>query len=450
MRASTQHRRPWKKSRIFVGIGISIVASCGLQSRIFQTVAVDGVATVKQVIGIGISTVVSQGLQSRILEMMGAVGIATVQHLGQECSHARHCRKFGWCDFCGTGATHGACCRMVHWPLNAKGHFPTACKGAMGFTSLFEHQCVLSVYTRPLAINCPSNPYKPRLAAGNHSLSRIPSKNQQLSWQESLGFVEEPDEQWVRRKWRHARQMSKESATRSEFAKLVDLGRWLSRYEPSFGCELKERIGELGDGGKWVCNVDTIKANIQHGEQCLVYSVGSNGQVDFEQSIHHEISAQCEVHVFDPADWFEFELRPNGSLCPPSFIQYHPWALGTVEPAKSMADIVQELGHTGRKIDLLKIDCEGCEWSTYRGWFAEGVDIRQILVELHGDLATNELQGRPATSNDIQSFFSFLFEHGYVIFHKEPTLGWKCGSFAEFSFLKLDPRFRDASSLQHE
>ena len=47
----------------------------------------------------------------------------------------------------------------------------------------------------------------------------------------------------------------------------------------------------------------------------------------------------------------------------------------------SMQETVKELGHENRVIDILKIDCEGCEWFTYKDWLE--FDIRQILVETH-------------------------------------------------------------------
>ena len=74
----------------------------------------------------------------------------------------------------------------------------------------------------------------------------------------------------------------------------------------------------------------------------------------------------CEIHTFDPT------LTENfvGS----DYATFHPWALGidgqdfifrgidgnsTRVKSKSLATIVSELGHdTGRKIDILKIDCE--------------------------------------------------------------------------------------------
>mmetsp|Transcript_17632 Transcript_17632/g.55830 ORF Transcript_17632/g.55830 Transcript_17632/m.55830 type:complete len:101 (-) Transcript_17632:18-320(-) len=100
-----------------------------------------------------------------------------------------------------------------------------------------------------------------------------------------------------------------------------------------------------------------------------------------------------------------------------------------------MSQLVGELGHAGRRIDIFKIDCEGCEWETYESWLTSGVDIRQILVEMHWKHQTQV----------VHQVFEFLFARGYVVFHKEPnTFGCK-GECIEYAFLKLHPAFNSAA-----
>jgi len=195
-------------------------------------------------------------------------------------------------------------------------------------------------------------------------------------------------------------------------------------YEPSFHCEFEERIGAMGDGGKWMCDPTRIQQATKSGKgKCLVYSVGSNGDFSFEASVLSQISEDCEVHTFDPAK--------AGTWKAPEGVKYHSVALGEFAPAKPLAQIVKELGHVGRKIDLFKIDCEGCEWETFKSWFGTGVGIGQILVELHW-------RDNPDVIHD---FFHFLFQQGYVIFNKEPnTLGCQ-GECIEYAFLKMAPSF---------
>ena len=80
------------------------------------------------------------------------------------------------------------------------------------------------------------------------------------------------------------------------------------------------------------------------------------------------------------------------------------------------------LGHTGRMIDIFKIDCEGCEWSAHKDILDQ--NIRQILVEVHGFTKMTE------------QFFQDFHDEGYVIFHKE-TNKYTDGGCTEYSFLKL-------------
>lgn len=59
----------------------------------------------------------------------------------------------------------------------------------------------------------------------------------------------------------------------------------LSRYDlfnPFVNCSSGklERLGSDGDGGKFVC-----MDNYLQEEGCIVYSLGSNGQYDFEEAV---------------------------------------------------------------------------------------------------------------------------------------------------------------------
>lgn len=87
---------------------------------------------------------------------------------------------------------------------------------------------------------------------------------------------------------------------------------------------------------------------------------------------------------------------------------------------------MEELGH--ERVDLFKIDCEGCEWQSYQDWAQ--ADLRQILVEVHNS--------PPAVVND---FFFKLHDAGFVIFHKEPNTQFSNGNCQEIGFLKMAKSF---------
>jgi hypothetical protein len=210
---------------------------------------------------------------------------------------------------------------------------------------------------------------------------------------------------------------------------------WQTHYEPSFSCEFARRIGNAGEGGKWVCDPYKLVDKVKAGKGCLVYSVGSNGQYDFEESVHESISPGCEIHTIDMNDWQHY-----GGEAPPEYVHYHKYKVGVPPTGTLLSTIVQELRHAHKVIDLFKIDCEGCEWDTFRGWFGQDVHIQQVLVELHGTGSTND-------GPNAHDFFNFLFDQGYVVFNKEPnTLGCR-GSCIEYAFLKLSPEFSRSNEL---
>jgi hypothetical protein len=122
-----------------------------------------------------------------------------------------------------------------------------------------------------------------------------------------------------------------------------------------------------GDGPKWVCNPHRIGLREPpRAKDCLIYSIGSNGEYDFEEGLLQELGltskVSCEIHVFD----FGGYERPEDAA---KNIHYHQWGLQGVGASaskgkremKSFPDILKTLGHENRTIDILKIDCEGCE-----------------------------------------------------------------------------------------
>ena len=122
-------------------------------------------------------------------------------------------------------------------------------------------------------------------------ISLIFAKGETLSMTESFGFFDEPDEVWKFRKARAFRQ----SLRQVKFHQAGRSGLYFqSNWEPDFSCAYEERVGRIGDGGKWVCDVVKLASS----SSCLVYSVGSRGEFSFEADLHRRVP-HCDVHVFD-------------------------------------------------------------------------------------------------------------------------------------------------------
>ena len=98
--------------------------------------------------------------------------------------------------------------------------------------------------------------------------------------------------------------------------------------EERFGSESNERFDAFGDGPKFVCGVDVIatkakadNANGGYSPGCLVFSVGSNNDIQIEKAIPTHMKG-CEIHTFDPKiDVDDFIGK--------KYATFHPWGLGT-------------------------------------------------------------------------------------------------------------------------
>lgn len=218
-------------------------------------------------------------------------------------------------------------------------------------------------------------------------IQTIPQKYR-LAYKESLGFFDDLEEWvWKRAKKRCRDQMIRDAAARRDPA-LADLATnsgynyavskpgkdfYLQFYSPGFTCPEEERIGRLGDGGKWMCDPYRVWSrqfvNLSTKPTVppvLVYSIGSNNDWGFEDSVLADGRCPyCEIHTFDHTI--------NANTQKPDVVNFHKIGLAAKDEAgknlKTLPTLIKELGHENRRIEIFKIDCEGCEWSVFLGMF---------------------------------------------------------------------------------
>eukprot|EP00594_Rhizosolenia_setigera_P008829 CAMPEP_0178972462 /NCGR_PEP_ID=MMETSP0789-20121207/21031_1 /TAXON_ID=3005 /ORGANISM="Rhizosolenia setigera, Strain CCMP 1694" /LENGTH=334 /DNA_ID=CAMNT_0020659921 /DNA_START=22 /DNA_END=1026 /DNA_ORIENTATION=- len=211
-----------------------------------------------------------------------------------------------------------------------------------------------------------------------------------------------------------------------------------NNWEPDFSCKHERRVGDLGAGSRWVCDPHRIPRVAQDrvdngGNPCLIYTVGNMGNLKFEYKLREMLGKEtCEIHVFDNSYHFDKYKTMDGL----EGVQFHPWSLeGSHKTTNArhymtLQETVEALGHKKRVIDIFKIDCEKCEWDTFRDWFNSDVVMMQILVEVHG-----------SPNPEANEFFETMQKFNYVTTHKEPNTHFSGGRCQEYSFLKLAPEF---------
>jgi len=246
----------------------------------------------------------------------------------------------------------------------------------------------------------------------------------ELSRIESNNFFCETDQDWFRRK-----ELFYLQHNRNQFLDTPSMF-FQDNYEPTFSCRFEQRLGINGDGGKWICDVYRLKQL----KSCLIYSLGSNGEFSFENETKRNLP-DCDIHTFDLK---EFNCT---DIC-----TFHQVKIGNgLNGTKTLRMIMSELNHTGRYLDILKIDVEGSEYEFFDDLFNTtdhlSENIHQILVEIH--LARIIRTVNNATVYDykkIHNLFELFHEKHYVIFHKEVNL-YNPYQVFEFGFIKLNEKF---------
>jgi hypothetical protein len=243
-------------------------------------------------------------------------------------------------------------------------------------------------------------------------LAFLKTKNCVKSMMESNDFICEPDNLWNERKvlYRIQDDLNLKKLPSSPF--------FMKNWEPNFHCSHARRIGRMGDGGKWVCDL----FRLQNRSDCIVYSAGSSGDFSFEVDLKKYLP-NCEIHTFDLGRY----------QCPKNVCTFHQLLLGNGKNrnSRTWSMIIKELGHVNRPIDVFKIDIEGWEFQFFPSIF-QSPEIsypRQILVEIH-----------PKNIPDTHRFFELLRNNNYVIFSKDPNVVSRAVLF-EYAFLRLNSQF---------
>ena len=156
-------------------------------------------------------------------------------------------------------------------------------------------------------------------------------------------------------------------------------------------------------------------------EDCLVYVFGTTTRDFFTEQIALLYGRSCHIFAFDPtitADRFTTNF--------PDRVTFKPWGLrsGGVETRwrhpvygrvlgelLTLQAIKARLVHSGRRLALMKVDCEGCEWA-WLGRSQPGDElflVDQLFMEFHfastlrfGDDA---LRLAPTVRETLQSHF---------------------------------------------
>ena len=215
-------------------------------------------------------------------------------------------------------------------------------------------------------------------------------------------------------------------------------------FQPYIKCpsgnKMMNRVGDTGDGGKWLCD------ELLQKDECVVFSLGSNGQYDFERALLKQ--TKCKIYTFDCT----YEGNSLGKRH-----EYIKKCIGTVEKAGINKDFMtlsvaaRDLGVN--EITLLKIDIEGYEFDEIAGWSVTDLSLpEQISIEVHhsqviyhGGANSSHYKVQDFSNllwpvhhlslSDLALFFGHFGRLGYAIVSREDNPIGTCCS--EFLLLKV-------------
>jgi Methyltransferase domain len=256
----------------------------------------------------------------------------------------------------------------------------------------------------------------------------------QLAFHESLGFFDNIHE----RNWRIKKKIAanRKHIVISHYREQVY---YQYNWNPDFSCTETDSVIPMGSGGHYIC--DPWRLN---KPGCVIYSIGTTSSqfgFRFEMALKHQLPL-CDIHIFvnetkvtETANHETLTFHKLGSRG--TNLQRYSSNRQQRKPTLStLPDIVNSLGHS--KIDLLLLDCQGCERDIFRDFGM--IDFQQIILKVQGAEKPNKSK-RQFVMNRITHMLEYLHHNlSYVIIHKEPDLMVGARN-VEFSLLKLHSDF---------
>lgn len=157
----------------------------------------------------------------------------------------------------------------------------------------------------------------------------------------------------------------------------------------SYGCPHDiQRVGRMGDGGKWVCGM-SLYESLPASRPCIIYSFGVRDESSFENEMLSRTNCQVWAYDFSVVDFGTQVEEKNRDRA--KFMQVG--IAGKTDTTKSppfysIADLMKMNGH--EYIDILKMDIEFAEFESMDGLrrdfpLPEGneLPIGQLMIEIH-------------------------------------------------------------------
>jgi hypothetical protein len=223
-------------------------------------------------------------------------------------------------------------------------------------------------------------------------------------------------------------------------------------FPPEVSCPDVQRVGNIGEGGKWVCGLTWLEKQKKSqplrgaggSEKCIIYSYGVSIETSFEEHMLSLSELKCEIFAFDPT-----VVGVNVQKQHSANVHFHKQALWKTSGANDAFLLTEHLFDTMNRfnhsfIDILKIDIEGSEWPVFHELFERARRIRtekllsgnpswtlpfgQLLIELH-------YEDMPS----VVEFFSGMAEFEMLPFSREinlqPCLDGRLPFAVEYSFI---------------